>query len=134
MNDHVSYVCMNRWLARGQFGKTGLVPKNYVQVISDNDNSNGNPNNGGVESAASSVIQKEMSKLLMNGSPAVSSKSSSKSHSNNHSNPERDPVRDEIWYFGLIPRNQCDSLLNEFAEDGDFLVRESETSVSRPTS
>ena len=31
------------------------------------------------------------------------------------------------WYFGSVPRTQCDTLLNEFAEDGDFLVRASET-------
>lgn len=34
------------------------------------------------------------------------------------------------WYYGTITRAQCDTLLNNNGEDGDFLVRDSETNVN----
>lgn len=36
---------------------------------------------------------------------------------------------DKVWYHGVMSRQQCDQLLNAYAEDGDFLVRNSETSA-----
>jgi len=90
------------WLARGQFGKTGLVPKNYVQIETKE-----------TPGASSSTAASDLSRLVIgNGSPLAVKKAG---------------VLGEPWYFGCIPRIQCDSLLNEFAEDGDFLVRDSET-------
>lgn len=38
-------------------------------------------------------------------------------------------LNDKIWYHGVMSRQQCDQLLNAYAEDGDFLIRNSETSV-----
>lgn len=34
------------------------------------------------------------------------------------------------WYYGNIPRHQAESVLNEKGEEGDFLIRDSESSVS----
>jgi hypothetical protein len=39
-------------------------------------------------------------------------------------------IKSQIWYYGAISRGQCDQLLNEFGENGDFLIRDSETNVS----
>lgn len=33
------------------------------------------------------------------------------------------------WYYGTITRAQCDIVLNNNGQDGDFLVRDSETNV-----
>lgn len=33
------------------------------------------------------------------------------------------------WYYGTITRAQCDTVLNNNGQDGDFLVRDSETNV-----
>ncbi|KAI1285962.1 Cytoplasmic protein NCK1 [Halotydeus destructor] len=98
------------WLARSKSNLTGLVPKNYVQVISDKEDK-------------PLATQKEMSKLhLENSSPKVVAK---------QKHDEQTGIDFDVtlqsWYFGCIPRSQCDSLLNEFAEDGDFLIRDSET-------
>ena len=40
------------------------------------------------------------------------------------------PFAGKDWYFGRIPRSQCDSLLNKHGREGDFIVRDSETNVS----
>jgi NCK adaptor protein 2 len=34
------------------------------------------------------------------------------------------------WYYGPITRAHCDTILNEAGQDGDFLIRDSETNVS----
>lgn len=34
------------------------------------------------------------------------------------------------WYYGTITRAQCDTVLNKSGQDGDFLVRDSETNVN----
>lgn len=35
------------------------------------------------------------------------------------------------WYYGAISRTHCDAILNQHGHDGDFLIRDSETNVSR---
>lgn len=110
---------MCRWLARGQFGKTGLVPKNYVQVVSDD--------SVGAEGGGASIIQSEFFKLHVsngsNSSPSVTSKFP-------HQPGVDESIKQQSWYFGCISRTQCDTILNEFADDGDYLIRDSETNVS----
>ena len=39
-------------------------------------------------------------------------------------------VRGKPWYFGPISRSDCDVLMAEKGQDGDFLVRDSESTVS----
>lgn len=52
---------------------------------------------------------------------------------NSSSNPNIDPsfphLRDKAWFYGAITRAECDNLLNQYGQDGDFLVRSSETNV-----
>lgn len=38
-------------------------------------------------------------------------------------------LNEKVWYHGVMSRQQCDQLLNAYAEDGDFLIRNSETSA-----
>ena len=71
-----------------------------------------------------SSIQTELSKLQMsngsNSSPSVISKFP-------HQPGVDESIKQQTWYFGCISRTQCDTILNEFADDGDFLIRDSET-------
>jgi len=39
------------------------------------------------------------------------------------------PFSNQLWYYGQMSRNKCDRLLHEGGNDGDFLVRDSESKV-----
>lgn len=40
-------------------------------------------------------------------------------------------LKEKGWFYGAITRAECDNLLNQYGQDGDFLVRSSETNVIR---
>ncbi|KAL5238480.1 hypothetical protein ACI65C_005890 [Semiaphis heraclei] len=79
--------------ARNGQGQIGLVPKNYLQELS--------------EYLAQPLIQ-----------AASNAKVIDKPH-----------LVGKPWYYGTITRAQCDTVLNNNGQDGDFLVRDSETNV-----
>lgn len=98
------------WMAKNQAGATGLVPKNYVSPFEDNN----------LDSLESVAVQKDLTKLVLNEtSPILPMKGTDKFD-----------ITCQSWYFGCISRSQCDQMLNKHAEDGDFLIRDSETNVS----
>ena len=39
-------------------------------------------------------------------------------------------MRSKPWYYGPLSREDCDKLMSERGQDGDFLVRDSESNVS----
>ena len=39
------------------------------------------------------------------------------------------PFAGKPWYFGHMSRRSCDNMLMEVGEEGDFLVRDSESKV-----
>ncbi|RWS29250.1 Cytoplasmic protein NCK2-like protein [Leptotrombidium deliense] len=100
------------WLVRNSEGLSGLVPKNYVTRDDNN-----------LDSSQIGSTQKELSKLVLeNESPL----------SRNHKfriPREKTNLSEKLWYFGSISRSQCDQLLNEAGDDGDFLIRDSETNA-----
>ncbi|XP_054168393.1 cytoplasmic protein NCK2-like [Oppia nitens] len=104
------------WKARNQHGEVGLVPKNYVQVVTDTVNDNFN-------SFSLTSIQKELPKVntAMN-SPLMNTRTQMPLDC-------KSDINDRIWYYGAISRGQCDRMLNELALDGDFLIRDSETNA-----
>lgn len=85
------------WRCKNCSGQVGLVPKNYVVVVSD----------GPAASGIGSHPQQYTG-------PALTGKFAGKD-----------------WYYGNVTRHQAESALNERGMEGDFLVRESESSVSK---
>lgn len=100
----------NRYKARNSQGQIGLVPRNYLQELSDymdrpfQERGKPSPNVGGME-----PTPMERSQVSM---------------------PEKPHLIDKPWYYGNITRYVCDNLLNQHGHDGDFLIRDSETNVS----
>ena len=98
--------------ARNNQGQIGLVPKNYLielsQYLTQDVGSNGVSKNG------NSVLVNNAS--AGGGRPAPTS---------------NDEIKNALWYFGQISRSECDAILSEKGLDGDFMVRDSETNVSK---
>jgi len=88
------------WEARTADGKTGLVPRNYVEIMQ-----------GG----------------LAGGSHGPRGSGASGGASATAAAP---PFSQERWFHGKVGRKDAENVLNMYAADGQFLVRESETKVS----
>eukprot|EP00088_Acartia_fossae_P070681 TRINITY_DN9538_c0_g1_i1.p1 TRINITY_DN9538_c0_g1~~TRINITY_DN9538_c0_g1_i1.p1 ORF type:complete len:387 (+),score=101.03 TRINITY_DN9538_c0_g1_i1:76-1236(+) len=92
--------------ARNQCGQIGLVPSNYLQELSQflaNDDGKGVGGNSGPNMSA-------------NGNSS-------------NGNVTNEEVVGKSWYFGAISRSECDQLMAERGQDGDFLVRDSESTT-----
>ena len=87
------------WEARKQDGSTGLVPRNYVEIVHD-------------EPAAAPAH---------NVAPGAGRAMPGKATSGR-------TFEDKAWFHGKMSRSQCEVLLAR-GRDGDFLVRESESKV-----
>lgn len=93
------------WEARMPDGNTGLVPRNYVEMVLD-------VSGGGVGGGGSKPPN-------MAGMMAAAATSRSPA-----------PFAREVWFHGKVARRDAENLLNRFAKNGEFVVRESETKVS----
>uniref|UniRef100_A0A3B1J528 Cytoplasmic protein n=1 Tax=Astyanax mexicanus TaxID=7994 RepID=A0A3B1J528_ASTMX len=88
------------WRCRNSRGVVGLVPKNYVVVLND-----GVPTRGPASGP---------------GSPHIG-----------HMGPARTGrFAGKDWYYGNVTRHQAECALNERGMEGDFLIRDSESSPS----
>ncbi|KAI4894506.1 hypothetical protein NFI96_020675 [Prochilodus magdalenae] len=88
------------WRCRNSRGVVGLVPKNYVVVLSD-----GPAARGPAPGPASPHI--------------------------GHMGPSRTgKFAGKEWYYGSVTRHQAECVLNERGVEGDFLIRDSESSPS----
>lgn len=118
--------------ARNNQGQVGLVPRNYLQELNDylatpyrNNGGaagNGNAGNGGGggsigggANANGDSIDRRADGMPQNSPPPM----------------ERPNLAGKSWYYGAITRSQCDTVLNQHGHDGDFLIRDSETNVSK---
>ncbi len=90
------------WLkARNTQAQVGLVPKNYLVELSQYLTSQVENNH---QAGSSGGAQQQQTLEALQGRP---------------------------WFYGMISRAQCDDILAERGIDGDFLIRESETNVSK---
>uniref|UniRef100_A0A8C9VM35 NCK adaptor protein 2b n=1 Tax=Scleropages formosus TaxID=113540 RepID=A0A8C9VM35_SCLFO len=88
------------WRCRNSRGQVGLVPKNYVAIVSDGRGPGTGPH-----------------------SPQM--RRTGPSHTGRFAGKD--------WYYGSVTRHQAECILNERGVEGDFLVRDSESSVSTLT-
>lgn len=106
------------WRARNSRGETGLVPRNYVQIVDDlgcdqdamsATNSSCTPNSHSTSSISntSSLGVGGRKQFCVSG-----------------------PLSDKEWYYGKITRQQCEEMMLKYATDGDFIIRDSESTVS----
>lgn len=104
------------WRAQNERGQIGLVPQNYVQVIDDCETANSN---------SSSTPQSQSTSSLSNTSNlSVVGPGSRKQFRISG------PLAEKDWYYGKITRQECEELLKKFAQEGDFIIRDSESAVS----
>lgn len=109
------------WRAQNSKGETGLVPRNYVQTLEDNECET-------ATSTSSSTPQSQSTSSLSNTSNlSVVGLSSRKQYR------VSGPLADKEWYYGKITRQECEEVLRKYAEDGDFLIRDSETAAGNFT-
>ena len=94
------------WEARKTDGSTGLVPRNYVEVVHDAEPVFGKPSGGG---PSSRLPGGGAMGAMATRSPA--------------------PFAREVWFYGKVGRRDAENMLNRFAKNGEFIVRESETKV-----
>ncbi|KAJ9578194.1 hypothetical protein L9F63_005583, partial [Diploptera punctata] len=96
--------------ARNGQGQIGLVPRNYLQELSEyltqpyrnRDGSDRQDSLDRRQDGSGSSIGRAIDRPHLVGKP---------------------------WYYGTITRAQCDNLLNQHGHDGDFLIRDSETNM-----
>lgn len=101
------------WRAQNERGQIGLVPQNYVQVIDDCETANSN---------SSSTPQSQSTSSLSNTSNlSVVGPGSRKQFRISG------PLAEKDWYYGKITRQECEELLKKFAQEGDFIIRDSES-------
>lgn len=89
------------WRCKNSRGMVGLVPKNYVMVLEERP---GAPSSGGTSSGSSP-------------SRHIAAARTGK-------------FAGRDWYYGGVTRHQAECILNERGEEGDFLIRDSESSPS----
>jgi len=96
--------------ARNQMGQVGLVPSNYLLELSQYLTQDVGGGKAGSEGPSTNGTR------TTNGNGAVP-------------NPPNEEVAGKPWYFGPISRGDCDIIMAEKGQDGDFLVRDSESNT-----
>uniref|UniRef100_A0A8C7NXJ3 Cytoplasmic protein n=1 Tax=Oncorhynchus mykiss TaxID=8022 RepID=A0A8C7NXJ3_ONCMY len=92
------------WRCRNTRGLVGLVPKNYVLVLNDTNGPPGLP---------ALPLSPPGSPQIGHMAPACEGKFAGRD-----------------WYYGGVTRHQAELVLNERGQEGDFLIRDSESSPS----
>lgn len=111
--------------ARNGQGQIGLVPRNYLQELSEyltqpyRDRVGIGGNNASSDIGLGDSLERRSDHLHSNSAASAAIPSTDRPH-----------LLGKLWYYGSITRSQCDTLLNSHGHDGDFLIRDSETNVS----
>lgn len=111
------------WVSvRNSRGETGVVPANYVTPAT---NSSGEEGSDRVTSTSSSNPQSQSHSISSTSNTSIAGLALSGRKQFQVSGP----LVDKDWYYGKISRNQCEDILMKYAQDGDFLIRDSESTV-----
>lgn len=102
------------WRARNSRGDVGLVPRNYVQILEE----------------GSDISATNSSCTPQSQSTSSLSNTSSLGGGGRKQFCVSGPLSDKEWYYGKITRQQCEEMLSKYAADGDFIIRDSESTVS----
>ena len=102
------------WEACKSDGSSGLIPRNYVEVIHE---------------ATPSTGATPRPPINQNVFPGVPPPAAAAAAAVGVRPPP--PFAQEPWYHGRIPRKDAEVFLSQYAENGQFLVRESETKVCK---
>lgn len=119
----------NWFRARNDRGEAGLVPRNYVIDLADSLPSPVSPparysgGNNGEENVPEELLD-DINGLHLKGNHSARSSDPAGSYDDFIDRPN---LGTKPWYFGRISRQDCDTLLNTYGQDGDFIIRDSET-------
>ncbi|XP_076118773.1 cytoplasmic protein NCK2a [Alosa pseudoharengus] len=110
------------WRCRNARGLVGLVPKNYVAILNDGSDT---------ASAAGASVVPGRGYHTLTGASRGGSRPGSPYVGGALLRPSRTgKFAGKDWYYGAVTRHQAECVLNERGEEGDFLVRDSESSPS----
>ena len=116
------------WKARNRKGDVGLVPRNYVRTLLSTDS--GCPQTTPESSQSNSSLSGQSHGGGQSNSRTPSGAGRSGTGSRSFPNPPGGPYTTRPWYLGSISRLECEKLLNSCGENGDFIIRDSESNVS----
>lgn len=110
------------WLSvRNSRGEIGLVPANYVTPAT----SSGEEGSERGTSTSSSNPQSQPQSISSTSNTSIAALALA----GRKQFQVAGPLANKEWYYGKISRNQCEDLLAKYAQDGDFLIRDSESTV-----
>ena len=109
------------WKAKNENGQIGLVPRNYVQ----NPNTAGGYVHTSAQSQSSGSLSGQSREVISSRTPSWGIRSRFNLTG---------PFADRSWYYGNVTRAECDTMMNNYAEEGDFVLRISESNVSKTRS
>ena len=101
------------WKACKSDGSSGLVPTNYIEVIHKAAPSTGATPRPPISQNIFPDVPPPAATAVAAVAPGV----------------QPPPFAQEPWYHGRIPRKDAERFLSHYAQNGQFLVRESETKV-----
>nr|KAG5687918.1 hypothetical protein BaRGS_014367 [Batillaria attramentaria] len=107
------------WQARNSRGETGLIPRNYVTPTANDHESDRT-----TSTSSSTPHSQSISSISNTSLPGVVGRR--QFHVSG-------PLAERDWYYGKITRQQCEEILTRHADNGDFLIRDSESTTGHYT-
>lgn len=107
------------WQARNSRGEIGLIPRNYVTAAAhdqESDRTTSGSSSTPHSQSISSISNTSLAGVVGRRQFHVSG-----------------PLAERDWYYGKITRQQCEEILTRHAENGDFLIRDSESTTGHYT-